>query len=171
MVLVHILSPETDNCPSWINGRQNDWRKYSRANLHAKMMPDPAGIETATSWSPVVGQTLPYTLIQWYNLGFPKGRTLRKRVFRHMRTAKAQISLRIRAVRSGPSLSAIRIIGYYIMFKCRAIARMKLCACAGCCVHPHILHMLKSTMRLTQPTYCKRCKPWSGCSLRGLLFF
>ena len=32
-----------------------------------------------------------------------------------MRTAKAQISLRIRAVWSGPSLSANRIIGYYRM--------------------------------------------------------
>ena len=31
----------------------------------------------------------------------------------YMRTAKAQISLRIRAVWSGPSLSANRIIGYY----------------------------------------------------------
>ena len=41
------------------------------------------------------------------------GYDMLKRVFGHMRTAKAQISLRIRAVWSGPSLSAYRIIGYY----------------------------------------------------------
>ena len=37
------------------------------------------------------------------------GRTMRKYVYRHMLTAKAQISLHIRAVWSGPSLSANRI--------------------------------------------------------------
>ena len=37
------------------------------------------------------------------------GRTVRKHVCGHMRTAKAQIRLRIRAVWSGPSLSANRI--------------------------------------------------------------
>ena len=34
-----------------------------------------------------------------------------------MRTAKAQISLRIRAVWLGPSLSANRIIGHYRMYQ------------------------------------------------------
>ena len=43
------------------------------------------------------------------------GRAMRKLVFRHMRTMKAQISLWIRAVWSGPSLSAYRIID---MIKC-----------------------------------------------------
>ena len=38
------------------------------------------------------------------------GRAMRKRVFRHMRTPKAQISLRIRAVWSGHSLFANRVI-------------------------------------------------------------
>ena len=48
-----------------------------------------------------------------------------------MRTAKAQISLRIHAVRSG-SLSAInRITGSSRMYEWRAKARMIFCACAG----------------------------------------
>ena len=44
---------------------------------------------------------------------------MRKFVFGHMRTVKAQISLRIRAVWSGPSLSANRIIGFYRMYQRR----------------------------------------------------
>ena len=56
---------------------------------------------------------------------------MRKLVFGHMRTAKAKISLRIRAVWSGPSLSANRIIGDYRMYQWRANAWMGLCACAG----------------------------------------
>ena len=48
-----------------------------------------------------------------------------------MQTAKAQISLRIRAVWSGPSLSAYRIIGYR-MYEWRALSQMILCTCAGC---------------------------------------
>ena len=40
-----------------------------------------------------------------------------KTVLGHMRTAKSQISLRIRAVWSGPSLSANRIIGHYRMYQ------------------------------------------------------
>ena len=49
------------------------------------------------------------------------GRAMQKRVFRHMRTAKVQISLRIRVVRSGHSLSTSRV------YKWRANARMRLC--------------------------------------------
>ena len=49
--------------------------------------------------------------------------------FGHMRTAKTQISLRIRAGLSGPSLSANRIIGKYRMYQLKAKARMILCAC------------------------------------------
>ena len=56
---------------------------------------------------------------------------MRKRVFWHMRTAKAQISLHIRAVWSGPSLSANRIIGHYRMRQWKANVRMRLCACVG----------------------------------------
>ena len=55
---------------------------------------------------------------------------MRKRVYEQMRTAKAQISLRIRAVWSGPLLSANRIIGYYRVYEWRAKAQMILCACA-----------------------------------------
>ena len=40
---------------------------------------------------------------------------MQKRVFSHMRTAKTQISLNIRAIWSGPSLSAKRNIGYVWM--------------------------------------------------------
>ena len=50
-----------------------------------------------------------------------------------MRTAKAQISLHIRAVCSGPSLSANWIIGYYRMYEWRADSQMILFACARWC--------------------------------------
>ena len=46
-------------------------------------------------------------------------------------TAKAQISLHIRAVWSGPSLSANRIIGYYRMYQSRGKTQKILWACAG----------------------------------------
>ena len=45
------------------------------------------------------------------------GCVMRKPVFRHIRTAKAQIRLRGCAVWSGPSLSANRTIGYYRMYE------------------------------------------------------
>ena len=41
---------------------------------------------------------------------------MQKRVFRHMATAKVQISLCILTVWSGPSLSGNKIIGYYRMY-------------------------------------------------------
>ena len=44
---------------------------------------------------------------------FAYGRAMPKRVSRHMRTAKALLSLRICADWSGPSLSAHKITGYY----------------------------------------------------------
>ena len=53
-------------------------------------------------------------------------RDMRKRVSKHIRTAKAQISLRICAVWSGLSLSANRIIGYYRMYEWRVKTRMTL---------------------------------------------
>ena len=53
--IVHILLPETDNCPSWISVRkENDHRKYLMINLHERMLPTSAGVEPETSWSPVV---------------------------------------------------------------------------------------------------------------------
>ena len=38
---MHILSPETDNCSSWISRRlrENDCRKYFMINLHKRIMP------------------------------------------------------------------------------------------------------------------------------------
>ena len=45
---------------------------------------------------------------------------MRKRVFGHIRAAKTLIRLRIRAVWSGPSLSASRLIAYYRMYEWRA---------------------------------------------------
>ena len=66
---MHILSPETDNCPSWISGHSfarnwqlpflnqrkgdNDRRKHFMINLHERMLPTSVGVEPATSWSPV----------------------------------------------------------------------------------------------------------------------
>ena len=62
-----------------------------------------------------------------------------------MRTVKAQISLRIRAVWSGQSLSAYIIIGYYRMYEWSAKARMILCACAAC---SKIAHLFEGTFSL-----------------------
>ena len=36
--IVHSLSPEIDNCPSWISGRECDHRKYFMINLHERML-------------------------------------------------------------------------------------------------------------------------------------
>ena len=71
--------------------------------------------------------------LNWFQMYEPIyhiGRAMRKWVCGHMRTAKAQISLRIRAGSSGPSLSANKIIRYYRMYEWRVKARMILCACA-----------------------------------------
>ena len=56
---------------------------------------------------------------------------MRKCVIGHMRTAKAQIRLRIHAVWSVPSMSAYRIIGYYRIYEWRAKTRMVRCASTG----------------------------------------
>ena len=50
--IVHILSPETDNFVNQRKG-ENDRRKYFMINLQERMLPTSAGIEPATSWSPV----------------------------------------------------------------------------------------------------------------------
>ena len=59
------------------------------------------------------------------------GLTVRKHIFERMRAAKAQISLRIRADWSGPSLSTNRIVGHNKMYEWKANVRIKLCACVG----------------------------------------
>ena len=88
------------------------------------------------------------------------GLTLRKHVFRHMWTAKAQISLRIRAVWSGPSLSAKRISEYYRMFQwrakcpdetlrmCRMVCIPTFCACSKTCFDAANLHYKNDLRRL-----------------------
>ena len=50
------------------------------------------------------------------------GRAMQKRVLWHLWAAKAQISLRIRAVLSGPSVYANRITGHYRIFQLKASA-------------------------------------------------
>ena len=69
------------------------------------------------------------------------GHAMQKCVFGKMRTAKAQISLRIRAVWSGPLLCANWIIRYCIMYRWRAKDRMVLCACAGWSEPAHFAHV------------------------------
>ena len=65
-------------------------------------------------------------------------RAMRKCVLGHMWTAKAQIRLRIRAVWSGPSLSANRIIVYYRTYEWTAKTREILCA--GSSESAHFVH-------------------------------
>ena len=57
------------------------------------------------------------------------GRVMRKHVFGHMRTAKAQIRLRISIVQ-GLRCPLTESLDYR-MYHWREIARMRLCACAG----------------------------------------
>ena len=74
---------------------------------------------------------------------------MRKRVFGHLRKAKAQIRLRICAVWSGSLLYANRITGYYRMYEWRTKARMILCTWSGWSESAHIAHvMLKITFSL-----------------------
>ena len=43
--IVHILLPETDNCPSWINGRKRTTvENISWSNLHERMLPTRRGL-------------------------------------------------------------------------------------------------------------------------------
>ena len=69
------------------------------------------------------------------------GRAKRKRAFGHMQTAKAQISLHIRAIWSGISLSSERIGGYYSSMESNF-------AHAQDDVNPHILRMFEGTFSL-----------------------
>ena len=71
------------------------------------------------------------------------GCAMRKLVFGHMRIAEAQISLRIRAFWSGPSLSTNITAGYHRMLQQRANASMILCTCAGWCQSAHFAHALR----------------------------
>ena len=51
--IVHILSPETDNCPLNQPKGENDHRKYFMINLHKRILPTSVGVDPVTSWSPV----------------------------------------------------------------------------------------------------------------------
>ena len=93
------------------------------------------------------------------NLFSDMGRALRKRVFGNMRTVKAQISLRIRAVWSAPSLSANRIIGHYKMYGWRANARIRLCAYVEW-IWMYILCMPEHILRLARPIYELNSPKW-----------
>ena len=61
-------------------------------------------------WSRIV-----HVIIVWLISVIQLGRSMQKRVFGHMRTANAQISLRIRAGWSGHSLHANKSNGHYRM--------------------------------------------------------
>ena len=78
---------------------------------------------------------------------------MQKRIFGHMRTTKAQISLRICAFWSGHSLSANRITGYYRMYDWRAKDRMIICACAGWSESAHFAHVRRHFLAWRSP-YC-----------------
>ena len=73
-------------------------------------------------------------------LGKYRSPALQKYVFGHMLTEKAQISLCIHAVWSGPSLSAARIIEYYRMYQWRAKSWIRPCAWASWCESAHFAH-------------------------------
>ena len=51
---MHILSPETGKCPSWISGFRK-WMTVENISrsISRKVVVDPVGVEPATSWSPV----------------------------------------------------------------------------------------------------------------------
>ena len=94
--------------------------------------------------------------MRWYrmllNISYKDhlGRTIQKRVFGHMRIAKARISLRIRAVWSGPSLSDSRIIWYCRMYGRKAKA-------AWYFAHEQDkLNRSKALFRLTRPMWRMR---------------
>ena len=130
--IVHILSPGTDSCPSWISGRERMTVENNIINLHERMLPTRRGLNPRPhSFQSDANPTEPSrpTLPLIYNIiavsgTFPLsavfGQHHAKTYFGHMRTAKAQISLRIRAVWSWPSLSLTRINGYYKMTEWRA---------------------------------------------------
>ena len=93
------------------------------------------------------------------------GRAKRKVVTRHMRTAKARISLRIHAVLPLPSLSANRIIVYHKMFQWRVKVRMR-----PCDVQDDVLAYFSHAWR---HFFARRCpynpSLWTAKDLKGLL--
>ena len=102
---------------------ENDRRKYFMINLHERMLPTSAGVEPATSWSPV-GRRIQLShrgrrnerliLRSLRSLFTPDalvGLWLRKETLENMRTAKIQTSLCIHVDWSGSSLFACKVKG------------------------------------------------------------
>ena len=50
--IVHILLPETDNCPSWISGRKRMTTENISWSISMADVANLAKVEPATSWSP-----------------------------------------------------------------------------------------------------------------------
>ena len=78
---------------------------------------------------------------------------MRKRVFRHMQTAKAQISLRFCADRLGSSLSGNKIILDYRKYQSKAILWIRLCPCVGRIWIYAFGACSKTLFRLARPIY------------------
>ena len=105
---LHIRSPVTDNCPSWISERERKTvENIPWSNLHERMLPDPAGVEPATSWSPV-GRASNWVIGQ-QSVSNVIWAAKSENVPSYMRPLKIQISLRIRAVWSESSLGEFLI--------------------------------------------------------------
>ena len=75
----------------------------------------------------------------------------------HARTAKTQIRLHGCAVWTGPSLSAVRTIGYNRMYNWKVKAPIKPCACLDD-VNLYILRMLQGTFWLATANLYGCCK-------------
>ena len=84
------------------------------------------------------------------------GRAMWKRVFGHMRTAKVQISLRIRAGWSGPLLSADKVIGSADCFNGEQMPGWYFEHVEDD-LNLHILHMVEGTFSLDLAHICKVC--------------
>ena len=127
-------------------------KRMSAYSLNGLDMQEPSFRESADSECPDLPSAsaqsdedlhCPQNKIIWYYRMYrwrAKARMETLRVLGNVRTANAQIRLRIRAVWSGPSLSANRIIRYQRMYRWRAKARMILCACAGWSEYAHFAY-------------------------------
>ena len=118
---MHILSPETDNCPSWISGRERMTVENISWPISTKeccrpwrgLNPRPPGLQSdgASNWATEAGS----------------------------------------AVWSGPSLSTHRIFRYYRMYEWRAKIQMTLCACAGRYASTHSVQVCKQCFASNSP--------------------
>ena len=89
-------------------------------------------------------------------------RAMRKPVFWSIRRAKVQISLSIRAVWSGSSMSACTIMEHNKMYQWKANAGMRLCACVGWIWICAVCACSKIDFRLTRSIKYGRCgRLWS----------